>query len=287
MASSLPDQRADADAAGGRRQRKGGSAARPRQLWRALRVAIHAGEGLLTTLVLFPLVDVARKRALIQRWSRKLLALLAIEVRIEGRLDAHRGNVLIVANHVSWLDIFVLNAQQPARFIAKRELAHWPLAGRLVRSAGTIFVARERRHDTRSVNHRASHALASGDIVAVFPEGTTTDGARLLKFHASLLQPIVDAHGHVQPVAIAYRDAAGGRSEAAVYGDETFLASFWRICGESRLVVQLHAPAAIAAQRAHRRDLALAAHAAIRKALDLPEDATAPAAASVREGAAP
>ena len=90
---------------------------------------------------MFPFVDAPRKRTLIKRWSARLLALLNIEARVQGALDADGGNVLIVANHVSWLDILVLNAQQPARFVAKSELASWPLAGRLIRDAGTIFIA--------------------------------------------------------------------------------------------------------------------------------------------------
>jgi 1-acyl-sn-glycerol-3-phosphate acyltransferase len=249
----------------------------PWRAWRAARAALHLAEGLATTLAVFPFVRPARRKALIRHWSRRLLALLDIEPRVAGRIDAHRGNVLIVANHVSWLDIFVLNAHQPARFVAKAELARWPLAGRLIRDAGTIFVTRERRHDTRRVNHHASRALASGDIVAVFPEGTTTDGAGVLRFHASLLQPIVDSEGHVQPVAIRYRDAAGEHSRAPAYGDETFVASFWRVCGEAGLVVELIAADPIPASRAHRRDLARAAEDAIRSALGLPVAGTVPA----------
>jgi 1-acyl-sn-glycerol-3-phosphate acyltransferase len=191
---------------------------------------------------------------------------------MHGRLDAHRGNVLVVANHVSWLDIFVLNAEQPARFVAKAELAAWPLIGRLIRNVGTIFVTRARRRDTRRVNHDAARALEQGDVVAVFPEGTTGDGTTVLRFHASLLQPVVDSHGHVQPVALRYLDATGARSSVAFYGDETFAQSFWRLCGERKLVVEIRAIEPIAARHAHRRDLARDAEAAIRRALGFAGD---------------
>jgi 1-acyl-sn-glycerol-3-phosphate acyltransferase len=246
------------------------------QVWRCVRVTVHVLQGLATTIAVFPFVARNRQRASIHRWSRKLLELLGVEARVHGRL-AQRGNVLIVANHISWLDIFVINAVEPARFVAKAELARWPLVGGLIRRAGTIFVSRERRHDTRRVNHQAAEALAAGDVVAVFPEGTTTDGAALLKFHASLLQPIVDSHGHVQPMAIAYRDASGARSQAPLYGDETFAESFWRVCGASALAVDVVLPAPVAAHGLQRRDLASAAESAIRKALGLPAVATAPA----------
>lgn len=217
------------------------------------------------------------KRALTKRWSRRLLRLLQVEARVHGEIAAHAGNVLIVSNHISWLDIFVLNAHRPARFVAKSELARWPLAGRLIRDAGTIFVERERRSDTRRVNHRAAEALLHGDIVAVFPEGTTTDGTTLLKFHGSLLQPIVEAGGHLQPVAIRYKDAGGALSTAPAYlGDETFARSFWRVCGQRRLVAELHATDPLQARARHRRELARAAEDVIRSALALPAPAQAP-----------
>jgi 1-acyl-sn-glycerol-3-phosphate acyltransferase len=244
--------------------------------WRATRITLHLAQGLWTTLAVFPFVGPPRKRTLIKRWSARLLALLNIEARVKGALDTVGGNVLIVANHVSWLDIFVLNAQQPARFVAKSELARWPFAGRLIRGAGTIFVQRERRHDTRRVNDHAAQALSSGDIVAVFPEGTTTDGMTLLRFHASLLQPVVASDGHVQPVALRYRDAHGAPSTAPVYGDETFARSFWRVCGERRLVVDVIASTPIPARQLHRRDLARQAEGAIRTALELSAGAMEP-----------
>ena len=249
----------------------------PHRTFRAVRVGVHLLGGIATTTVVFPVVGAQQRRALVRRWSRKLLHLLRVEARIHGALDAHEGNLLIVANHVSWLDIFVLNAHRPARFVAKSEIAGWPVAGRLIRGAGTIFVDRDRRHDTRRVNHHAAQSLAAGEVVAVFPEGTTTDGATLLKFHASLLQPIVEAQGHVQPIAIRYRDAAGAHSTVPAYvGDESFAQSFWRVCGARRLVVDVHAAPVLAARDANRRDLARAAEEAIRTALGLSSAGTAP-----------
>lgn len=258
----------------------------PIRALRAARVAVHVLAGLATTTLVFPFSRGDTKRALMRRWCRRLLGLLNVEARLVGRLDGHPGNVLIVANHVSWLDIIVLAAHRPARFVAKSEVARWPVAGGLVRGAGTLFVSREHRHDIKRVNHRASQVLADGEAVAVFPEGTTTDGTTVLRFHASLLQPIVDSQGHVQPVAIRYCDAAGAHTTAPAYvGDETFVASFWRVCGERRLVVELTVPPALPAQRAHRRELARSAEAAIRTALGLPAGATAPDRRAGREGA--
>ncbi len=242
------------------------------RLWRATRVSLHLVAGLWTTVVVFPFAQPEGRRKRIRSWSARLLRLLDVEARVSGALDIGEGNVLIVANHISWLDIFVLNAHRPARFVAKSELARWPLAGRMFRNVGTIFVVRERRRDTRRVNDDAARALVGGDVVAVFPEGTTTDGGSVLRFRTALLQPIVESRGRVQPVAIRYQSAHGMRSTAPAYvGDESFITSFWRVCGERRLVAELIATPLIAAERVHRRELARLSESAIQTALGLGE----------------
>jgi 1-acyl-sn-glycerol-3-phosphate acyltransferase len=254
------------------------------RLYRVARTGVHLLEGVATTTFVFPLITPAARRRAIRQWSRRLLRMLNVDARLHGKpvLD---GNVLVVANHISWLDIFVLNAVGPVRFVAKAELARWPVAGRLIRGVGTLFVERERRKDARRVNGHAADALARGDVVAVFPEGTTTDGTELLPFKSSLLQPIVDAQGRVQPMAIRYRAPTGEHSGAPAYvGDDSFLVSFWRVTGARALVVELHAPPSLAAGGSHRRDLARSAEAAIRMVLEGPPAATAPDTRAGREG---
>lgn len=249
----------------------------PRRVLRAARVIVHVLEGLAITSFVFPRIHAERRRAITQRWSERLLELLAVHAKMRGQLAAIEGNVLIVANHLSWLDIFVLMAQQPARFIAKAELGTWPVVGRLMRQGGTLFLTRERRRDMRRVNDHTVQALAAGDIVAVFPEGMTSDGSAVLPFHGSLLQPIIDSGGDVLPVAIRYLDAQGTRSSVASYvGDETFPTSFWRTCGARRIVAELIATPRVPAHGRHRRELARQAQAAIRAALDAPALETAP-----------
>jgi 1-acyl-sn-glycerol-3-phosphate acyltransferase len=236
----------------------------PRVLLRAARTFAHVLRGLATTTFVFPFASPQRRRALTQRWSARLLRVLGVECRVDGALALGAGNLLVVANHVSWLDIFVLNALHPVRFVAKAELARWPFAGRLVRDAGTLFIERARRRDTHRVNRSVADALAGGDVVAVFPEGTTSDGAGVLPFKSSLLQPIVDAAGHVH-----YRDERGAPTTTAAYVDEiTFMTSFWRVCSARRLVVDVAALAPIAAAARHRRAVAEDAEAAIGAALN-------------------
>ena len=255
---------------------------RPTPAWaritRFCRVVAHLAVGLATTVFVFPWAGPPRKRVLIRRWSRQLLQMLGVRRRVNWRHEGGmRGHVLIVANHVSWLDIFVLNAQQPARFIAKAELARLPVIGHLCRNAGTLFIERERRRDTHAVNGKTVDALARGDLVAVFPEGTTSDGTQLRKFHSSLLQPIVDAHGVVQPIAIRYRTPADEYSDAPAFvGDLTMVGSLWRLTGERSLVAEITILPQLPAAERTRRELSNAAAAAIQTVLASPERATGP-----------
>jgi 1-acyl-sn-glycerol-3-phosphate acyltransferase len=250
----------------------------PVRVVRSARLGLHVIEGVATTLLVFPWIDLPRRRAIIRRWSVRMLRMLRVEARLHGvPEDGLPGNLLIVANHISWLDIFVLNALQPARFVAKAELRRWPVVGWLSASVGTLFVERERRRHARSINDEAAAALSRGDVVAIFPEGTTTDGTTMLPFKGSLLQPIVDAAGHVQPIAIRYRDAAGTQSTAPAYvGDTSFMTSLWRVTAERSLVAELHLVAALPARARHRRELARAAEDAIRRVLESPATGWAP-----------
>jgi 1-acyl-sn-glycerol-3-phosphate acyltransferase len=249
--------------------------------YRWIRTCVHALEGVATTLFVFPLVSEATRRTVVQRWSLRLLRILAVEVRIEGDIGAHRGNVMVVANHISWLDIFVLNAVHPVRFVAKSELSKWPVISQMIRGAGTVFIVRERPRDVVTVNHYVARLLAQGNLVAIFPEGTTTYGNALLPFKSALLQPVVEAEGHVQPMVIRYRTPDGKLSFAPEYvGDTSFATSFWRVCSARALTVQLIARPPVAARGRHRRDVARAAEASIRTALAAPASAREPDTAS-------
>ena len=250
----------------------------PARLARTARVSVHIVGGLATTVFVFPWIGQPKKELLIRKWCQQFLRMLRVEARVHWRHDGgFPGNVLIVANHISWLDIFVLNALQPARFIAKADLRRMPVVGRLIANVGTLFIERERRRDTHTVNRHTVDALARGDVVAVFPEATTSDGRGLLKFHSSLLQSIVDAEGHVQPIAIRYRTLADEHCDAPAYvGGLSLIGSFWRVTGEREFVAELHLMPPVSAQAGHRRDLSRAVEEAIRTVLELPAHAPAP-----------
>jgi 1-acyl-sn-glycerol-3-phosphate acyltransferase len=249
----------------------------PLRVYRYARVSVHLLHGVATTAFVFPRIALPRRQELIRHWSRRLLTMLGVQTRLQGLPLPGLGNLLIVANHISWLDIFVLNALQPSRFIGKAELRRWPLVGRLVAGCGTLFLERGRRHAAHRINQHARDVLAAGDTIAIFPEGTTTDGTMVLPFHGSLLQPVIDAHGHVQPIAIRYLGLDGTHSDAPAYvGDTSLLSSFWRVLGERALIVELTLAPALAAHARHRRELSREAENAIRGALQLPALGPAP-----------
>ena len=209
---------------------------------RLLRGVAHLFHGMWTIKRYFPQASQQQKSAHIAQWARGLLTILRIELRTTGTAQT-TGPLLVVSNHISWLDILVLLAVQPVRFVSKSEVKRWPIIGWLATNAGTLYIARESRRDALRVVHHIAEALrgedavygAEGNIIAVFPEGTTSDGSTVLPFHANLIQAAVSAHAPVQPVALRFEDAASGeRSFAASYiDDDTLFNSVWRLmCAE-------------------------------------------------------
>jgi 1-acyl-sn-glycerol-3-phosphate acyltransferase len=158
-----------------------------------------------------------------------MLAILGIPLHVTGHAPA-QGPMLLVANHLSWLDILVLHAARHCRFVSKSDVKHWPLIGTLATGGGTLYIEREKRRDAMRVVHHMAESLKAGDIVAVFPEGTTGDGRALLHFHANLVQAAISAHAPVQPVALRYVERQGGKdSDGPLWlGDDTLLSSLWR-----------------------------------------------------------
>jgi 1-acyl-sn-glycerol-3-phosphate acyltransferase len=159
-----------------------------------------------------------------------MLRVLGIELRLRGS-PPERGPVLLVANHISWLDILVLHAARHCRFVSKSDVEHWPLIGALATAAGTLYIERESRRHVMRVVHHMAEALRAGDVLAIFPEGTTSDGLALLPFHGNLVQAAISADAPAQPVALSFVDRATLRpSLAASYvGDETLVGSIWRM----------------------------------------------------------
>jgi 1-acyl-sn-glycerol-3-phosphate acyltransferase len=240
--------------------------------------------GLLTVFIAFPFMSPRRRDKTVQGWSRWLMASVGVRVRLNanfrpGDLDEDTYGRMIVANHVSWLDIFVINSVAPSCFIAKDDIASWPLVGTLVGSVGTLFLERGKRHAVHNMIKRIEQALKSGRRIAVFPEGTTSDGKRLLPFHGNLIEAAVQANSTVVPLGLRYFDEQGAllRGEQGIIyfaGEITFVQSVLRIVqapGVIAEVVALPDSAAIGESLVKQRHaLANAARGQISQALGLP-----------------
>ncbi len=243
----------------------------PVRLYRVSLLLAHLVRGVLTVALLFPFYARERRRRAVSRWSAQSLSIIKVVPRAHDAPPAAEGRPrLLVANHISWLDIQAIHALWPVRFVAKSEVRKWPVIGWLSARTGTLFIERgSGRHAVR-MNQSIHRAFVEGDSVGVFPEGTTTRGDRVARFHASLLQPAVDEHALVCPVALRYLDAAGNRCLAASYvGDDSLLQSVVAILRQPIIFVELYFLEPIDARGQSRRDLAARAHRAISAKLGL------------------
>ena len=232
------------------------------------RIAVHLVAGLLISACVFPFVDAAKRRRHVQRWSAKLLTICGISVEVAPAAAQFPVHALVVANHVSWLDIFVINTLQPCRFVAKADIRDWPLLGWLSAKAGTIFIARGKLRAVRRIFEYVVETIRDGDVVAFFPEGTTAAQGALLPFHSNLFEAAIDAAVPIQPVALRYLDSAGVLAPQANFiGETTFVESLLTILRSEKLVAQLIVLPVIDTAGTHRRELAAHAQAAINTAL--------------------
>ena len=232
---------------------------------------LHAGVAALILRFVYPRVTYARRRALMRWWSRKLLRILNVTAHVEGDPPA-RGEraAMIAANHVSWVDIFLISSVRPTRFVAKSELRGWPVAGWIAERAGTLFIRRDQIRDMARIDAKVREALAHGDCVGLFPEGITTEGDELRKFHTSLFEPAVANGAHVHPAAIRYEHADGTLCRAMSFiGERTFMESIALIVRQRSVRARIMFAPAVETAGASRRDVAKAVETRVANLLAL------------------
>ncbi len=237
-------------------------------LFRAARFIVHLGYGL-GIAFFFPWIGARLRRRILQVWSRGLLQIFNVHIEIAAADPLHRlKHGLIVTNHISWLDVFVLNAVIPMRFVAKSEVRSWPVIGWLCARAQTLFIERGKARSAARINVHLVSLLQQGGCLAVFPEGTTTDGTTVAHFHSSLLQPAIDAAVPIHPIAIRYQDKRGAHNKAAAYIDEiSFGTSLKNILCSPEIRVQLVGTKALDSHEWDRRSLTRMAHQHISETL--------------------
>ncbi len=253
------------------------------------RLVLHLVSALFLLRFAWPRADARRRHEIAIGWTRGLLTILAIRVHCEGKPPPQGcPGAMIAANHVSWADIFAIASIRHTRFIAKSEIRDWPIVGWLAERSGTVFIRRARRHDTARINATVHDALAQGECVALFPEGTTTQGDRLLKFHSSLFEPAVANRARVYPAAVRYEHADATPLRSAAYvGDLSFMQSLALVIRTRETVARLAFAEPIDTDGLSRQDVAAEAYRRVATLLGLPEAGTAPAKAGGRPNAPP
>jgi 1-acyl-sn-glycerol-3-phosphate acyltransferase len=222
--------------------------------------------GMVTALLYALWLAVGRSRAALRKrivrlWSRAMGRIFGLRPRVEGEGPA--GPFLLVANHVSWLDILLLGSLREVVFIAKAEMQDWPVIGTLATSTGTIFINRGSRRDTLRVSEAIEQAVRNGTSVVLFPEGTSTDGNHLLPFKSALLE---SAARHALPVHYAALRYA--TPQAAWPDDTPFGKHAWQVLQVPRIDASVRFGGAVTAS--DRKELAETLWQAVSAALSLP-----------------
>lgn len=230
-------------------------------------LALHLVRGWAELVVVFPLLSEARRGARVQAWCARFLRIARVTVIRSGKFQGEAA-ALLVSNHVSWLDVVVIRSLRPTRFVAKSEIRAWPVIGAIATRCGTLFVDRQRKAGTLGVAQSIAAALGAAQSVALFPEGTTTDGTSVLPFHPGLLQGAISAGVAVQPIALKFTDSATGCAcrRTAYCGQDTLLGSAWRTLGRP-VTVRAAFGTAVPGGGTNRRGLAARLHGDVQQLL--------------------
>ncbi|QEL57672.1 lysophospholipid acyltransferase family protein [Chromobacterium paludis] len=208
---------------------------------RVIRLLAHLAVGIFIVATRYSRLAQAERAVVTRRWAQQALKILGASVKVQGvNPGFYPPNTLLVANHVSWLDIIALNSCTVSRFVAKREIRQWPVIGWLAHVAGTLFIDRANRRDASRVNQILADALHKGGCMAVFPESTTSDGRGLLPFKASLFEAALLAGGIVQPVSLRYQRPDGSLLlEAAYIDDISLLQSMRKVLSVPQIEIEI------------------------------------------------
>lgn len=232
-----------------------------------MRIVLHILRILIFCALYFPWCSPTRRNKVIVQWSAGLLTILNLRVHVIGQVPHHQP-CLMVGNHVSWLDIHIIHAITPARFVAKSEIRSWPIFGWIAKQSGTLFIRRHSHQDAAKIVQVVSASLQQGDLVCCFPEGTTSSGQSLLPFKGSLLQAAIDASVNVQPLMLRYVNQQGEIDARMAYvGDDSMLQSLAKVLSIRQPKVTLTFLPQIASRGYDRRSLTLATQHTIANAL--------------------
>lgn len=221
----------------------------------------------------FPRASREAKLVYIQNWCMHVLTVLGVHLQLapSSRDNASTTTQLLVANHVSWLDVLVIQALHPCVFVAKSEVQRWPLVGSLAQACGVVFVDRSSPHSARKMVDDVANALHHGYCVAGFPEGTSSEGYEVSVFHANLFEAAIHREIDVLPLALRYTDTCSGALclKAAFVGDISFLQSLHQVLTTQQLNVKVHIGKSLSPKGHSRRTLAHLSHRNVAHQLEM------------------
>ncbi|MCP9447959.1 MAG: 1-acyl-sn-glycerol-3-phosphate acyltransferase [Nitrospira sp.] len=239
------------------------------RIGRGIRLIGKLFEAFILVCLVFPRIESSRHDGIIERWCREVLDILHITVSVHGRpMPGKASPVMFVANHISWLDVLLLNACRRMHFVAKMEVRSWPLIGWIAAGTGTLFFKRTAPHQLARVMQSMTAALGRGDCIALFPEGTTTDGVSVHTFHSGLFESAIQADVPIRPVGISYLRSDGSLdADIAFVGDESLVSSILNVLSRPTTLARLSFSNPIDSSIGDRRRLATLCQRAVERSL--------------------
>lgn len=205
-------------------------------------------------------------KVVVNTWSRILCSVCGLKMIARGKRQ--ENPVLLVANHVSWIDIPVIHSYKLAGFVAKAEISKWPILGWIAKSGETLFIARGKHESRKKVLQLIDARLNQGRSIALFPEGKATNGDQLEQFHRQLMQAAVETRVPIQAIAIKYINEDGNRNKKIGFKEnETFMNNVFRILSLPSCTVELNFCEVIETTEKSARELARITHAQVARVL--------------------
>lgn len=209
-----------------------------------------------------------RGAKLVQRWMWQGSRILGLNIQVNGSPCSQ--SAVLVSNHISWLDIVAIAASTPVTFVSKADLEHWPIVGALAKLTGTIFIKRGSLFAVHKTLHSLANVMALGRKAVFFPEGTTTTGENVNKFHTGLFESACASNTPVQPVAISYfRHGQPDRDIAPYVDDDHFMMHLWNLLRQKKIDLQLDFLDVLQPEKYTRHSLAQACQRRISEVIEL------------------
>jgi 1-acyl-sn-glycerol-3-phosphate acyltransferase len=205
-----------------------------------LRIIAHVFKGCLILLLVFPWLKAEQRYRSIRHWCKQLIVIFDMRLSVIGAERLEDAHYLMAANHISWIDIHVINAFKPHYFVAKSEVASWPIFGWMAKQLGTLFIERGKSNSIRNMVQEVAGQL-NQKAICIFPEGTSTDGKQVAPFKSNLFEAAIIANAPIYSLAIQYFDVRTGHktTAAAFIGDMGLLDSIWNLICSPPICAQI------------------------------------------------